>query len=289
MGVCHARRLFAARVASIILAFRLVVQHSASYRMNSADKCRKRQVPLAARISSSAEALAAELHSPSRPLLSLLARHPRPACPLDSSSSALASSSSSPPTPFPPPRASRVPRSPRMPPAKGRPPNLRLRTNAVKHPAQANTIIETETPVDQVQDEDLLSLSSPSPTSSESPDYPSDSDPTSDDISKDLALLDKLRRSVQKNLKLRPIRSSNSSLRAQAASPYSATWSDNELPTRPVPPRARAPPVSTSPPPPPSTPTPRTGDPLHPHPLPILVASSLPFLLPVSLRPPAPS
>ena len=213
MGVCHARRLFAARVASIILAFRLVVQHSASYRVNSEDKCWKRQVPLSARISSSAEALAAELHSPSRPLLSLLARHPRPACPLDSSSSALASSSS-PPTPFPPSRASRVSRSPRMPPAKGRPPNLRLRTNAVKHPAQANTIIETETPVDQAQDEDLLSLSSPSPTSSESPDYPSDSDPTSDDISKDLAVLDKLRRSVQKNLKLRPIRSFHSSLRA---------------------------------------------------------------------------
>ena len=147
----------------------------------------------------------------------------------------------SPPTPFPPSHASHVPHSTHMPPAKGRPPNLRLCTNAIKHPAQANTIIETETPVDQVQDEDLLSLSSPSLTSSESPDYPSDSDPTSDNISKYLALLDMLRRSVQKNLKLRPIRSFHSSLRAQAASPYSATWSDERVahspsPTSPFPP-----------------------------------------------------
>ena len=124
--------------------------------------------------------------------------------------------------------------APGMPLNKGRPPNLRLQTNAVKHPAHSNTIIELETPVDQLPDEDLLQLSSPSTASSgsNSPiDYASaldtdSEDPSSDDISKDLALLEKLRRSVQKNLKLRPIRSSNSSLRAQAASSYSPSWTD---------------------------------------------------------------
>lgn len=124
-----------------------------------------------------------------------------------------------------------------MPPSKGRPPNLRLQTNAVKLPANSNTIIELETPVDPLPEEDILQLSSPSTASSgsNSPiDYASaldtdSEDPISDDISKDLALLEKLRRSVQKNLKLRPIRSANSSLRAQAAasaSPYSSSWTD---------------------------------------------------------------
>ncbi|TBU44608.1 hypothetical protein BD309DRAFT_919543 [Dichomitus squalens] len=120
-----------------------------------------------------------------------------------------------------------------MPPSKGRPPNLRLQTNAEKHPAQSNTIIELATPVDQIDEDDLLQLSSPSTESSDSPtEYQStleeDSDPNSDDISKDLAILEKLRRSVQKNLKLRPIRSSNSSLRVQNqdASPFSSSWQD---------------------------------------------------------------
>ncbi|KAI0632898.1 hypothetical protein C8Q77DRAFT_1218334 [Trametes polyzona] len=115
-----------------------------------------------------------------------------------------------------------------MPPAKGRPPNLRLQTVSVK-PPQSNTIIELETPVDPPGDDDLLQLSSPSSTASDSPiDSPidsqstleTDSDPNSDDISRDLAALEKLRRSVHRNLKLRPIRSASSSLRAQAASPY---------------------------------------------------------------------
>ncbi|KAI0742757.1 hypothetical protein C8Q80DRAFT_1109135 [Daedaleopsis nitida] len=130
-----------------------------------------------------------------------------------------------------------------MPLSKGRPPNLRLATRAVKHPAQSNTIIETETPVDQLPDhDDLLSLSSPSTASSGSAspiDYASaletDSDPNSDDISKDLAILEKLRRSVQKNLRLRPIRSANSSLRAQAASPRSTAWSDRPQSRSPSP------------------------------------------------------
>ncbi|KAI0776779.1 hypothetical protein BD413DRAFT_661703 [Trametes elegans] len=100
----------------------------------------------------------------------------------------------------------------------GPPPNLRLQTEAVKHPAHANTIIELETPVDQLDVDSLLQLSSPSSTSSDSP-TETDSDPNSDDISKDLAALEKLRRSVHRNLKLRPIRSASSSLRTQAASP----------------------------------------------------------------------
>ncbi|KAI0351592.1 hypothetical protein OH77DRAFT_1439115 [Trametes cingulata] len=118
-----------------------------------------------------------------------------------------------------------------MPPAKGRPPNLRLQTGAVKHPAQSTTIIELETPVDQLDNDDLLQLSSPSSTSSNSPigshsTLETDSDPNSDDISRDLAALEKLRRSVHRNLKLRPIRSASSSLRAQAASPFNGSSGD---------------------------------------------------------------
>ncbi|KAI0651250.1 hypothetical protein C8Q79DRAFT_1079831 [Trametes meyenii] len=115
-----------------------------------------------------------------------------------------------------------------MPITKGRPPNLRLQTDAVKHPAQATTIIELETPVDQLPDDDLLQLDSPTSTSSGSPidsrsTLETDSDPNSDDISRDLAALEKLRRSVHRNLKLRPIRSATSSLRAQAASPQTGS------------------------------------------------------------------
>ncbi|EIW56555.1 uncharacterized protein TRAVEDRAFT_151121 [Trametes versicolor FP-101664 SS1] len=115
---------------------------------------------------------------------------------------------------------------------KGRPPNLRLQTASAKHPSQSNTIIELETPIDPPNDDDLLPLSSPSSTSSDSPPespidsqstLETDSDPNSDDISRDLAALEKLRRSVHRNLKLRPIRSSTSSLRAQAASPYNGS------------------------------------------------------------------
>ncbi|KAI8972614.1 hypothetical protein BD414DRAFT_500090 [Trametes punicea] len=128
-----------------------------------------------------------------------------------------------------------------MPPAKGRPPNLRLQTDAVKHPPHPTTIIELETPVEQQDDEDILQLSSPSPTSSDSPvdsfsTLETDSDPNSDDISRDLAALEKLRRSVHRNLKLRPIRSASSSLRAQAqaAPPYNGSppeLSDNRSPS----------------------------------------------------------
>ncbi|PIL25924.1 hypothetical protein GSI_11677 [Ganoderma sinense ZZ0214-1] len=126
-----------------------------------------------------------------------------------------------------------------MPPSKGRPPNLRLETNAVKHPPRSNTIIELETPIDQLDDDDLLQLSSPSTASSDSPvqsTLETDSDPNSDDISKDLALLEQLRKSVQKNLKLRPIRSATSSLRAQAreSSPFTSSWQearDNRSPS----------------------------------------------------------
>ncbi|KAI0830191.1 hypothetical protein BC628DRAFT_1408349 [Trametes gibbosa] len=125
-----------------------------------------------------------------------------------------------------------------MPPFKGRPLNLRLQTESVKHPSHSNTIIELETPVDQLDDDDLLQLSSPSSTSSDSPTsyqstHETDSDPNSDDISRDLAALEKLRRSVQRNLRLRPIRSS-SSLRVQSASTYnlsSAQMRDTRSPS----------------------------------------------------------
>ncbi|KAL7278640.1 hypothetical protein ACG7TL_007641 [Trametes sanguinea] len=124
---------------------------------------------------------------------------------------------------------------------KGRPPNLRLQTTAVKHPAHATTIIELETPVDQQpslndndgHDDDLLQLSSPSSTSSDSPiDSQStpdetDSDFHSDDISKDLAALEKLRRSVHRNLKLRPIRSASSSLRDHAQAGSASSFDDS--------------------------------------------------------------
>ncbi|CDO70449.1 hypothetical protein BN946_scf184999.g90 [Trametes cinnabarina] len=130
-----------------------------------------------------------------------------------------------------------------MPPAKARPPNLRLQTIAVKHPANATTIIELETPVDQqakskdgdYDDDDLLQLSSPSSTSSDSPIESqstldeTDSEFHSDDISKDLAALEKLRRSVHRNLKLRPIRSASSSLRDHAQSGSASSSYDSSV------------------------------------------------------------
>ncbi|TFK87863.1 hypothetical protein K466DRAFT_490099 [Polyporus arcularius HHB13444] len=133
-----------------------------------------------------------------------------------------------------------------MPPSKGRPPNLRLHTNAAKTPS--NTIIELETPVDRADDDDdLLQLSSPSTASSSPVEYASavesDSDPTSDDISKELALLDRLRRSVRKNLKLRPIRSATN-IRAQAASPFSSSWTDLREARSPSPSSSAASPAS---------------------------------------------
>ncbi|OBZ74575.1 Dual specificity protein phosphatase 1-B [Grifola frondosa] len=129
------------------------------------------------------------------------------------------------------------------PPKKGRPPTLTVQT--ATRPGQSNTIIELETPVespyDLDDDDDLLQLSSPSSASSDSPigsvsNLEMDSDTNADDISKDLAVLEQLRRSVHKNLKLRPIRSASSSLRVQNASASSySSWSDLAEQTTPSP------------------------------------------------------
>ncbi|KAL6308905.1 hypothetical protein BKA93DRAFT_746646 [Sparassis latifolia] len=119
-----------------------------------------------------------------------------------------------------------------MPPRKGRPTNLTLQVTTTKRPGLSNTIIELETPID---DEDLLNLSSPSTGSSDSPiDYQShletDSDANSDELSKDFAILERLRRNVQKNLRLRPLRSSSSVRTRQPASPPYSSWAERERP-----------------------------------------------------------
>ncbi|KAI0920400.1 hypothetical protein AcW1_002155 [Taiwanofungus camphoratus] len=120
------------------------------------------------------------------------------------------------------------------PTKKGRPPNLTLEMSSAKKPGASNTIIELETPIESadVYDEDESLQLSPSSASSSPIGCPSnletDSDANSDDFSKDLAALERLRRSVHKNLRLRPLRSSpSSSIRAQQPSPPSyRSWSD---------------------------------------------------------------
>ncbi|KZT03331.1 uncharacterized protein LAESUDRAFT_660053 [Laetiporus sulphureus 93-53] len=129
-----------------------------------------------------------------------------------------------------------------MPPAKrGRPPNLTVQVDSIKRPGQSNTIIELVTPVDLVDDLEEIDLQSSSPSSSSSSSltsYPSnaetDSDAALDDLSKDLAALEQLRQSVEKNLRLRPLRSaasvhgfasSSPFTRQSSSSPYSA-WSE---------------------------------------------------------------
>ncbi|OCH91350.1 hypothetical protein OBBRIDRAFT_775346 [Obba rivulosa] len=116
---------------------------------------------------------------------------------------------------------------------KGRPPTLTLQTDRPRLP---DTVIELETPIDPPTDDDdddeLLQLSSPSTSGSSSPvSHPSnlstDSDLNADELSKDLAVLEKLRRSVHKNLRLRPIRSARPLLRSQQHStPKKSTWDD---------------------------------------------------------------
>ncbi|KAI0688512.1 hypothetical protein BC835DRAFT_1308742 [Cytidiella melzeri] len=103
-----------------------------------------------------------------------------------------------------------------------RPPNLSLQIS--KRPVP-KTVIELQTPVEDTggdvedeQDEDGYHSSPLSSSSSESQDaFPvigsGDTAFDSDDISKDLALLAKLRRSVRNNLRLRPIRSASGSMR----------------------------------------------------------------------------
>ncbi|KAI0043679.1 hypothetical protein FA95DRAFT_362642 [Auriscalpium vulgare] len=114
-----------------------------------------------------------------------------------------------------------------------RPPTLSLATSS-KRPIPTNTVIELETPVD---DNDLL-IHHFSPPASTSPVYgtpvsafssylDADGEPSSDDLSKDLAVLEQLRRSVQKNLRLRPIHHSPTPPHSPSRPlSSSSTWSD---------------------------------------------------------------
>ncbi|KAI0063277.1 hypothetical protein BV25DRAFT_1824329, partial [Artomyces pyxidatus] len=116
-----------------------------------------------------------------------------------------------------------------------RPPTLSLATNS-KRPIPTNTVIELETPLDD--NDPLIHRFSPPPTSSPifatpvsafSPYLDPDGEPTNDDLSKDLAVLEQLRRSVQKNLRLRPLHSSPTPPHSPATSrPHSSssTWSE---------------------------------------------------------------
>ncbi|KAH7882125.1 hypothetical protein F5I97DRAFT_1912354 [Phlebopus sp. FC_14] len=88
-----------------------------------------------------------------------------------------------------------------------RPPNLTLRTDAARPMLPTITL---DSPLHSAED-DIVQLSPPSSSSSTclalspSNDFVLDTD--SDELSKDMAVLAKLRESVQKNLRLRPIRS----------------------------------------------------------------------------------
>ncbi|KAF8999781.1 hypothetical protein BDQ17DRAFT_1360370 [Cyathus striatus] len=96
-----------------------------------------------------------------------------------------------------------------------RPPNISLALASEKR--RPSIQIEAESPLldnDDLDDlDDTLQLSSSDSSAEPSPTIPaltlgsSDDDSISDDITKDLAELQQLRKSVQKNLKLRPIRS----------------------------------------------------------------------------------
>lgn len=118
-----------------------------------------------------------------------------------------------------------------------RPPNIDLTLASEKRGPVIE--VESESPISDDDDDDILQLSSDSSPST-SPIVPilnldsSDEEGASDDISKDLAALDQLRKSVQKNLKLRPIRS-HSNLqkvdlpgRSPFAPPLSSVWRDSE-------------------------------------------------------------
>ncbi|PCH43062.1 hypothetical protein WOLCODRAFT_132642 [Wolfiporia cocos MD-104 SS10] len=125
---------------------------------------------------------------------------------------------------------------------KARPPNLTLEVDSGKRPGQTNTVIELETPVEiplSLDDDELLHLSPLSDSSDSPTDYSAnltetDSDANTDELSKDFEALERLRRNVQKNLRLRPIRSAtspmfssaSSSLRALNSPYYTANWSD---------------------------------------------------------------
>ncbi len=116
-------------------------------------------------------------------------------------------------------------------PKRLKPPNLTLSRD--RGPVAAIQIeADTESPVlslsDDDDDDELLRLDSDNSSPSNSPMAPishlSSSDDEGGDLNKDLAALEQLRRSVQKNLRLRPIRSHNSlstKMRLAAGSPFS--------------------------------------------------------------------
>ncbi|KAF9460442.1 hypothetical protein BDZ94DRAFT_922113 [Collybia nuda] len=106
------------------------------------------------------------------------------------------------------------------PPKRFRPPNINLTLASEKR--GPNIELEAESPLtlsestsgeDDIDLEDTLQLSSDESSPATSPIVPilnldiSDDESSSDDISKDLEALEQLRRSVKKNLRLRPIRS----------------------------------------------------------------------------------
>ncbi|GJE95759.1 dual-specificity phosphatase domain-containing protein [Phanerochaete sordida] len=97
-----------------------------------------------------------------------------------------------------------------------RPPNLSLQ---IGERPPARTVIELPTPVEEPAEdlhEEASRSSSPASSSSDSQEaFLEENDAISDDLSKDLALLEQLRRSVHKNLRLRPIRSASGSIRSQ--------------------------------------------------------------------------
>ncbi|KAI0027729.1 hypothetical protein K488DRAFT_60598 [Vararia minispora EC-137] len=120
-----------------------------------------------------------------------------------------------------------------------RPPTLSLSTTAMR-PPPPKTILELETPVD----DPLVLAGSPdasspyvSALSALSPFHEADlrrhAPQLSGDLSKDLAVLEQLRRSVQKNLLLRPISRSSPTSSQPPSRPLSisSTWSDYQTPS----------------------------------------------------------
>ncbi|KAJ7235830.1 hypothetical protein C8J57DRAFT_1571477 [Mycena rebaudengoi] len=104
---------------------------------------------------------------------------------------------------------------------RGRPPNLTLRP-----PAAAKIELEAPSPVvsdlDEDFDDDLVTLDSDSSPESSPIAALISTDDSDEDISKDFAELEQLRQNVQKNLRLRPIRSSGSlpKVRLGSTSPW---------------------------------------------------------------------
>ena len=114
-------------------------------------------------------------------------------------------------------------------PRRFRPPTLTLPSDR-----RTNTVIELESPVIILPDDDDSSSQSSSASSSSFTDntHPDTSPgPVPDDISKDLADLERVRKNVRKNLRLRPIRSSGALPKLDVQrSPFldhSPTWRDS--------------------------------------------------------------